>query len=72
LRDYTPLRKFLNHFEEEFSMARKRVKSIEEWCLNYALSSPKGAVNQYWHWRSKGFDKDNSIKKATSYLWSMI
>ena len=51
---------------------RKKVKSVEEACVNYALSALRGAVNMYYHYRSRGYPEDKCISIATKYMWGVI
>lgn len=51
---------------------RKRVRSIEEACVNYALSALRGAVNMYYHYRSRGYPEDKCISIAVKYMWGVI
>jgi len=54
-------------------MARRRkIKSLEEVCVNYALSALRGAVNMYYHYRSRGYPEDKCISIATKYMWGVI
>ena len=50
----------------------KKIKSIEEACINYALSALRGAVNLYYHYRGKGYPEDKCISIATNYAMGMI
>jgi len=51
---------------------RRRVKRLEEACVNYALSALRGAVNMYYHYRSRGYPDDKCISIATKYMWGVI
>ena len=51
---------------------KKKIKSIEEICVNYALSALRGAINMYYHYRSKGYPEDKCISIATKYMWGVI
>jgi len=53
-------------------MKRKKIKSLEETCVNYALSALRGAVNMYYYYRSKGYSEDKCISIATKYMWGVI
>ena len=49
-----------------------KTKSVEETCMNYALSAFKGALNTYAHYRKQGYDKNFAMEKAMNLMWSMI
>jgi len=51
---------------------RRKVKSLEEACVNYALSALRGAVNMYYHYRSRGYPEDKCISIAVKYMWGVI
>lgn len=50
----------------------RRVRGLEEACVNYALSALRGAVNMYYHYRSRGYPEDKCISIATKYMWGVI
>jgi len=53
-------------------MGKKKIKSLEKACVNYAISALRGAVNMYYHYRSKGYPEDKCISIATKYMWGVI
>jgi len=48
------------------------VKSLDQTCLNYAISALRGAINMYHHYMSKGYPEDKCISIAVKYMWSTI
>ena len=48
------------------------MKSMDQTCLNYAISALRGAINMYHHYREKGYSEDKSIDIAVKYMWGVI
>jgi len=49
-----------------------KMKSLDQTCLNYAISALRGAINMYHHYREKGYSEDKSIDIAVKYMWGVI
>ena len=48
------------------------MKSLDQTCLNYAISALRGAVNMYHYYREKGYSERKSIDIAVKYMWGVI
>jgi len=44
-----------------------KVKSIEEWVLNYIISVVPGAIKTKWYWMKQGYNEDHAIENAVKY-----